>query len=545
MTNNVTPLVDPKRGFRVHRHDDLWNKDNPKVSIFPNLDDLVVKYDPTVFYRVIAVNYTTLEYELEMVTSVALGGVSVADELLGVDALRQNEMYRVYLDKTRWPHVLEFNRRVKWNGSESRSIKLFRGRDITSTGTPVSLLVDNTGEAIGENIPLEQLVAGENSYVAVTGYTSADLSNGEVVTAVSYNDNGTPLEIKSFLVQVTSLARDLNAGVKYVSGIEIVSSFVDLVDSSVIRPPVNLPTESLVLSGRVHYTDGSTTDLPLTGGRFKVIGLEDYQPQYIGEKTPVTAVYILDESERSTMPTYTPNHSVTRGYSFITAEVDNTYAVKLFVVPVWVDSITGYRLDTYLYDLSRQAVYPVARGLVEINQGEGYDGIDFGRIQRLRLAVNLKQVSGQFKAYRHVQDIEVLFQSGPDELASTHFRVNYTPGNGYGYGYRVKAVSTMVNGGNWLLDLSNGLGSREVWLQTMYSQSKPLFDTRHETAPLVPTHFIVQTGRVNREFPVAAWDTALAIPDDIPEGSTLRIRWIRRLTEGQLELAMTSVLVTQ
>ncbi|MCP5940243.1 hypothetical protein NL351_30475, partial [Klebsiella pneumoniae] len=50
---------------------------------------------------------------------------------------------------------------------------------------------------------------------------------------------------------------------------------------------------------------------------------------------------------------------MTEKYRTMAVAADGAFTVKLFCYPVWIDEISGYRLEWYLYNLNRSVVYKV------------------------------------------------------------------------------------------------------------------------------------------------------------------------------------------
>lgn len=536
-------IIDPDRKYTEWGIWEIYTGPNGTGSYVPNVDDAVRDWNQG-FLRVAAVDYTTgLSTLVLWDTYAQQQGLDSADVLLGVGPGYQSESWRVYLDSRKLPHVLEIDRRLHLYGSQAEYVKVFKGVDIGENGEVISAFYDQSGNFLGENIPLELVRNPDPNNLAIkvpmTGYTNQSLPDGEVVTVVAYSNSNVVLSRARMLIDNTSLVRRTDAWRKYVSAIRLESPFLSKSDPTLIEFPINIDTGSVTVQGVVEYSDGTTKKQALTeGGKFSLFGLSNYVPTIQGQVANLMLNYRLSDDEFAYSQGTSFNESLTARYRAVTVAANNAYSLKLYVYPVWRDAINGYELEFWLYNLDRSEYWRLPKGMVEIQNGsQNFDGLDFLTVQRLTFALTMSDVDAKFTAYRHVQTVDIALKA-PGNEDRTNWTIKYTPGSATEYGPNLKAAIQFINTNNWKVDISNGHTDFDVWLRDHYYAVEPLFDDLTETKAPKPTHFVIHTARRAVEFPISQWNQSLPIDYDLGEGKALYVRFIRRTVLNDLQLGV-------
>lgn len=537
-------IIDPDRRYTEWGIWEIYTGPNGTGAYVPNVDDAVRDWGVG-FFRVATVDYTTgLSVLVPWDAFSSSESVQTEDVLLGVGPGYQSESWRVYLDTRKMPHVLEVDRRLHLYGTEVHHYKVFKGSDISESGTVISAFYDQNGNFLGENIPFELVRTPDANNLAIkapmTGYTGYKLSDGESVTVVAYNNNGTKVGHYKMLVDNTSLVRRTDAFRKYVKAIRLETPFLSKSDPTLIEFPINVNAATVSMQGVVEYSDGTLKRIPITEGtgNFQVFGLAHYVPTIQGQIVPLTLNYRMGEDEYSYTQGPTYNESITERYRAKTIAADNVYSIKLYAYPVWQDDIRGYTLDFWLFNLDRQEYYRVPKGMVQVNSGSrNFDGLDFLTSQRVTFALSMNELDGKYTTYRHIQTVEIALKA-PGNEDRTNWLIKFTPGGLKEYGMGLKAAVTFINTNNWTIDISNGFNSKEEWLRHTYEAVEPLFDDQVEVEAPEPTHFIVHTARRQVEFTIDQWNQPLGLYYDLNEGEVLFIRFIRRTVVNDLQLAV-------
>ena len=537
------PIFDPQRGFRFWTITELYR--GPSTGRYvPNIDDLVLDWSFG-FYRVVAVDLSTgLSRLVPWKPPVETNTISVNDQLLGVDIAACGESFRIYLDDSVTPHTFAVDSRLHIYGTTATSIKIFLGTDLTNHGNVISAMYDASGTFLGENIPLELVTQPDLHNLAIktpmVGYTLRQLPDGEVVTAVVYDDLGYVISYSKLLVKNTAFIRTTEANRKYVTGIHLESPFLSAEDDRVLQFPTNLPAESIPATGVVTYSDGTTAKYPAQGGRFKLYGLDHFLSTIVGQKIPLVLTYQLESDEYcyGASPGYLKH--ISEKYWGTTTEYETAYSLKLYAFPQWVDDLHGYALEFYLYTLDRCRVYPVTTKARLANNSPAFNPMQYGVRQRLTYLVDLQTVSPHYPPYRHVQTLEVtLLAPGTDQ--GDKWTVGFSPNNPTPYGVGLHANLRFINTDHWILNLANGLHSQEEWLRHVFYQGEPLFNTHTETQAIPPNYAVLKFKHRTYEIPCIHWDQDLVVVNDLAPGENLKIEFIHRRYENDLQVGIAAL----
>lgn len=513
----------------------------------PNVDDLVLDYDNG-FYRVTAVNGTTFISTLKPWRQPdSIDGIIAQDLLLGVGPGYQSESYRAYIHTAETPHVMALDARLRVYSSEAAYCKVFLGVDISSTGNVISALLDANNAVVTENLPLElvQVTGGNNINVkAVTqGYCVETLQDGEVVTAVIYDADGNVLSLAKLLVKVTNFIRTTDANHKYVSSIELLSPHLSSTDNHLLEYPINMLVQSGSFRGRVNYNDGSFLELPIDGTRFKLMGIDSYIASVVGQRIPLLLSYNFSNNEFGyTVNGIMPERFMTQDYQITTTDLVGAYSVKLFVVPVWVSAIVGYRLEYYLYNLDRDIVYYVTPFVSRIAPHAAYNPFPTGNTQTIQVRIELSTIGASYNYYVHTQLFNLTLLAAGSDTNNANWVVQYTPGGPlHGGNYALDATNTGTN--SWTLDMGLSAPTVTDWLQITYYSAEPLRNPVNESVAQIPTHFRVRIGDTYViERDVIDYATVISganVPDaDVFSGQTARLEFIRKVGMDVLELGL-------
>lgn len=565
MSNQVLPdtvIMDPNRGYREWHISEIYSPGNPSSNgqYVPNVDDAVRDWTQGVL-RVTSVDYTSGISILKKWTEPSdPGQVTEDDILLGAGPGTQSESYRLYLDQSVFPYSLSCDARLHFYGTAVSSVKIFLGTDISDNGDVISGYYDSAGNLLGDNIPVEPVAMFQNGVVipgnaaasyniAVkspkVGHTTRKMNDGDVATVVAYNDAGQAVSQSKLLVKNTSFVRQTDKSIKYVSSIAVESAFLLASDPHVIEYPINMPVDNLGLMGVVTYSDGSQLRMPVDGTKFQMAGLRNYVATIQGQTVDLMLSYQLSPFESAYLHTPSPNGRINVGYQARTKESDGAYSVKLFAYPIWVDQLSGYRLEYYLYNLDRQQVYRVTNLVTNAVNSATFDPLLYSVKQRINVGVNMNEVDPLFDDWRHTQPIEITLLRPGNLNTGDNWTVGFTPGQTPPYGINVRALSTFINVGNSKLDLSCGAETLEEWLDLVYYPTQPLYDARTETGPLLPNFMVVVSGNHRVELPIGDWNTEITVEAAPAEGKLVFIEFLRKTANNDLQLAAAGLITHQ
>lgn len=551
MTDPITPpvlIIDPDRSFRTWHISEIYVPGNAGRYV-PNPDDLVIDYTEG-FFRVTAVDYTTgISTLVKWILPKTNPDFNDEDILLGAGPGLPSESFRALIDTSVMPHSLALDSRLRVYGTTNSYIKVFKGRNVGMTGEVISAFYDQNGTFMGENIPLELVATEDQNNIAIkapmVGHTLRQFPDGEVVTAVVYDDVGQPRSVNPLLVLNTAFIRTTDAASKFIIGISLESPFLSSTDPTLLEYPINMPVQGLNIMGVVSYSDGSKLRLPVDGTKFSLYGLDNYIASIQGQQVPLVLSYRLSQNEYNYIGVPSPNGHISVPYKATTLESDGAYSVKLFAYPVWVSQLVGYRLEYYLCNLDRDTIYPVTN-LVEMATGSrAFDPIEYGTVQRITVAVDLNRVDPQFAAYRHAQTFEITLLRDGDSTDNDNWTVGFDPGQDPAYGVGLRAVSEFINVGNWELDLTSEIATKEEWLEQVFYATKPLFDPGTELRAPEPNFFVVVTPNGRVELPIEMWNTKITVEQAPAEGKSVFIEFLRRGATTDLQLGVSALITHQ
>lgn len=565
MSNNVLPetvIVDPNRGYREWHLPEIFAPGNPssKGQYVPNPNDSVRDWTQGIL-RVISVDYTTgISILRKWSEPVDPGVVTDEDILLGAGPGYQSESYRTYLDQSIFPHSLSFDNRLHFYGTTVHSVKVFLGTDISDNGDVISQFHDSAGNLLGANIPVEPVAFFAQGVIApgmaaasynraikapVVGQTARKLTDGEVVTIVAYDVAGQATSQAKTLIKNTAFVRQSDASLKYVASIAVETPFLLSSDPHVIEYPINMPVDALNLIGVVNYSDGSKLRIPVDGTKFDMVGLRNFVATVQGQTVDLMLSYQLSALESAYLQMPSPNNKINVAYHARTKETDGAYSVKLFAFPIWVDQLSGYRMEYMLYNLDRKQVYRVTNLITPATNSAPFDPLLYNVKQRINVGINMNEVDPLFDSWRHTQLFEItLIRPGNQDIGD-NWLVGFTSGQDPAYGFNVKAVSRFINVGNATLDISCGCSTLEEWLATVYYPLQPLYDARTETGPLVPNFFVLASENNRIELPIADWNKVISVERTPAEGKLVYIEFLRKMADNDLQLAVAGMITHQ
>ena len=544
--DGAVPVYDPDGLWKIWSIHELWLGNEGSGRHVGKVSDYVI--DPELYEMKIieSVDNVTLIPTLRDIRPANMSfSFSESDILFGVNGYNQADTYRVYLDQSVTPHVLAVDIRLKIAGTLASYAKLFKGSDVSNGGHVVSKVYDSNGNFISENIPLELVaIDSHNNYsiktIAVC-HCLEELVDGEIITAVIYNDQGHVVSKRQLLIENTAFIRSVNVSQKYVSHISIESAFISLTEHNTIRFPLNIPLNALNVIGIVHYSDGSSLRLPIDGNKFRIFGLEQYISSIVGQQIELVLSYALGPNEVAYAGVSADGHYVTEPYHLVTTNPNNSYTVKLFGYPIWVSEADGYTMRWWLFNLDRNLFFDVTPYVQFSSQTGAFNPKGYGYLQRKAVNINLRDISAAFQSFVHVQLVDIILQSPPDNSTAltawlmSHESMDTRPSFGSGLYARRTAVNT--------INLASGLDTETQWLEKVYLQTYPLLDKTAELSVPNPTHFIVTINGQSNEFGIGQWNQNLLLNDDPAQHSTLSVRFIRRTASGDLQLAMAALLV--
>ena len=546
-TDNQQPVYSPNSRWTIWNKNEIYTGGPGQGRYVPKVGDLVLDQEYWIWYEVQSINSVTMVAVLVEKETKNLGGnLDDYDKLLGVGPGTQSDTYRVYVDKSVVPYVMAVDARLRVAGTMCASCKIFRGAELSNDAAVISKVYDNSNNFLGTIVPLELVAQDGNISIRTVPvcYTSEDLKDGELVTAVFYSNSGHVVSKRQLLVENTSFIRSTDDSVKYIIGISLRSPFMSDSDPNIISYPINVPLAGMFLTGVVHYSDGSTMELPVDNQKFSIYGFDHFVSTIVGQKLDIVLKYSLSNEEVCYDSKHTNERFITKSYKAVIAKADGAYTVKLFGYPNWIDGISGYRMEWFIYNLDRtinQRVTPYVR----FNENSQiFDPLLFGTRQRMSVTLNLQDVSSMYKYYRHVQTIDVTLLT-PGGETGTNWLVGFDPTQNPQYGVNNKFQFEFINEDLKKLKIDLGCTNVNEWLSRLYYPSKPLVNPITESEPMVPDFFALVVGTERIEYKLNMWNGVFTVSDRVYQGSTVFVEFFKRTANNDIRLAVAGIPVEQ
>jgi hypothetical protein len=554
--DNVSPVYNPSSRWQVWNMNELYLGQTGEGKYVPKVGDEVHELTGSTITRFIVMDIhpeTLIPRFHQEKANLVTSSFTEDDILFGVGPGTQSDTYRVYLDRSVAPYRLAVDARLKVGGSMVSTCKLFKGANVSDDGVVVSGVYNPNGQLVSENVPLE-LVAFETLTnhaikVVMPCHTTADLLNGELVTAVFYDSLGFVVSKRQLLLENTAFIRSTDASRRYVVGITLETPFLSAVGSRSIQYPLNIPLNALNLIGVVNYNDGSSNRLAVDGTRFSVAGLDAYAATIIGQKSKLVLKYSLGVNEVAYGAYVGSDKHISEVYDITTTNMNGSYAVQLYGYPVWVDMVSGYRLEWFLYSLDRNIAFNVTPH-VRINAARGvYDAKAYGVKQTLSVSVNLKDVNGTYKSFIHVQYVDVLLNKPglerPDLDGIPNWNMSVVSGQSVPYGQGVYATYHRQTANLFHVKLDANTSDRAMWLEKVYLPTAPLFDSYRETRAPMPTHFTLVAGGVSTTYSINDWNVELTLNQSLANNSSVYLKFFQRTSDTDLHLSIAGMQIFQ
>jgi len=450
------------------------------------------------------------------------------------------ETFRLYYDDKVFPHRLDPDRRIYLPGVDT--YKIFRGTLTTEDGQVVSKLYDNTGNFISESIPLELAAIDSHSNVQVkfAGPCSCTevLNEGEVMTLVAYSNTGHVVYSKLLTVERTSTIRSSNISRKYITHISLKSPFMSESAQDQVDYPLNIVLNTMNFMGVVHYSNGETLELPVDGNKFRLHGLDFAVAAIPNSVRTISLTYVLSSNEASVGGNENFQNGITRNYKFRVTDPNYGLSAKLQPFPVWQDELNGYTLRWFLTNMERSTWFEVTDKVRFNPQYGAFSPLLYGVKQTRQVYLNLKDVNPAFKNFNHVQFVDITLFGPPNSAGpawTTKSKIEAPNVFGTDRGAR------KINTGR--INLAKLDDAYETWLQELYYNTYPLYDSRIEPGPLLPTHVIVQYGGQQVTLPLDQWNANVGFTGDLDLYKSVFLRFIRRIGSNDLQLSFASLVV--
>lgn len=551
MLNDSAPVfnLDLNRGFRMWLIHEIYQgqmNTNGLNNHVPNVNDGVIDWDVGLL-RVTFVNLETGIATLEPWRIPTRSGVSELDAILGLQGAPNSGGFRAYINNKVNPRPLSIDSQLQFYGTSASHVKIFLGVDISiETGTVVSVRYNESGDAVSDNIPLVPVTVGEDITNAIkaigAGFVSQRVNNGELLTAVVYNENGTISSTARLLAVDTSFVKSAAGATKHITDIRVKSPFVSTTVERTINYPHNLPLDSAYLLGEVIYSDSTTKRVLLTGTRMALLGMKGYVPSVVGQRVPLVLTYRLEEDETS-FSQYTSNGAISIPYSLVTTDIDTIYNIKLFVVPQWKGTVEGYKLRYYAYNADRNLSVEVTDKVeLDATRSMVYQPTQYGVEQRIAVVFDLANLGVGYRSVRHLQTFSIALLGVPTTVDAPYL-IDYNADGErmYGAGLYAVACQSLSDPSKYEIDVSAGKLDVNEYINGLFTPIDPLVLRTTESQAPNPTHIRIKVDGSTVYRPISEFRERVLV-DFVPNTScVVTVEWVKETPTSNLLLGLSSL----
>lgn len=465
------------------------------------------------------------------------GGPGLGEALLSVD-------YSVR------PNVARVDSTIMRPGASYAYV--FLGSDASENGRIISAQYDKSQNMTNKEVPckLAEIVDRTNLMIMTTGSFSVTeneeaLPDGTRCWLVFYDQGGQFVPpAQPLMVQHSAYMRDHKIGTKYITSIELLSPwFTNSNKPKLMFLPINVDLLTVELRAVVRYSDGSEQTYPVNGTKFSLHGINQRRPTYVGQTSEIVLTCKLDNGEQFLIAEPgNPNHRSVI-YTVQAVAAIGAYSPKIYTYPQWDPTISGYKLQHFMFDLDRKTRIDVTDKVKFNSQSPAFRPNAFGISQPLIFNLNIRDVTPTYESVNFIQHTELtLFQdiNGTGKRWEVSFSKDMIFFGGRVIKVNNRGVATTFN-----LASGNGHTLFDDWLNDLYYGVSPTYNPRSENKAPIPTHFDLmdETGRKWR-FPITDWAKENLVGIELQRGKTWYISWVSKAANGaELQLGLTGLVV--
>lgn len=538
-TDGYAPIYAPDARWAMWSIHEIYMGNIGQNKYIPKVNDYVIEPETGVTYRVSDINNITFIPELSPIN---ISHTTTTDEIIS----STNDNYRIYFDKSITPYTLSVDGFMRIYSSTATVARIYKGAFIDNTKI-ISRRYDNNGNFIGHDIPLQLVAFNSHDNYAIKSIpacnTNAELSDGELCTVVVFDAAGKVITKVSCIVEETTYVAQAYAEQKYITQIFIKSAFINTSQPDEINYPVNLPVASFNPIGVVQYNDGSQIEYPIDGDKFRLYGLDQFVSTIIGHKVPLVLSYRMNVGEAALASVTADNYYITRPYTLKVSNPNTSYNVKLFIFPVWVSAVNGYRFKAYLMNLDRNVLFDVTTLVSLATNSPAFNPTAYGVTQRLIFNINLSNVSGIYNDYLHVQTVDIILRGPANEPSITNIWEVGTqvPSSTPMYGTNLRAKRDSLS--DKKVNISNNIQTVGEFITKLYRHTLPLFNPMTELEAPEPTHIEVKYLNESIIVPISQFNNTFTFSISIELYSNIDIIFLKETVSGYLKLSIASLTV--
>lgn len=540
--DGIKPSYAPEGLWQIWSIDQIYRGENGRGLHVPKVKDHVVEPLTGTTYYVKSLSERLIP-ELELLSGTNSVTMNSTDLLFSVGPGVASQNYRLYYDETVFPYRLDVSAFLTIRSVQAAYAVAYYG-PIQGNSEPISFVMDASGALASNRVPLETLPPPSGDYAnyrfksVAPFYTNKRLVNGDQVTLGLYSVSHHLVGHTVLTVTESGHMRPSNAAVKYITHIGVRSPFLADYDPSILELPMGWNKGSMNITGQVHYSDGTVVEHNIDGRRMALNGIDQVLASIPDHFMDLNLVYFVPEGEVSIHESSVNSRTVNFPMRVKVTQAQNSYSAKLYAIPTWNGSNSVYRLRWLMLNLERNMYYDVTDHVRPAANSPLFDGLLYGELQRFQVTLNLRDVFPTYKPYIHTQVVEVSLYGRPSDFESPwSIRQAVTDPRLYRNVYAKIVDSDSIS-------IANNLSDQADWLERLYENSQPL--SEYPDIPNVypsPTHFIVQIGNQNLEFPISYWNRSIRVGTNFQPHDTINVIFVRQTTTAKLYLSFAPMIL--
>lgn len=526
-----TVIIYNNRKPDAYAEADLFDVNNPvSGKYFPSLYSLVIKDDGSLWY-VATRDETNFSYTLKPISIVTTD--STIDNSVKIVSYG-NDNYCVYQDTRVSPYKLVADAKILFYGNNLQEYDLIH-TNADGQEEIVSMYLDSDGSFTSSRIPMAPISNKYQAYRFPTNcHTTVKLTEGEPLTMRVFNNLGNLAAQLTVFVRNAVWLNDLQSHTNPIVKLdaECLQTVGDDFYVKERQDPTHLNIKPYLL-----YADGSKVYVNIDNQQCFLYGLEHFVPAYPGYSQTLIIKYFLNYRESAIGQTSANNKQfMTCTKNLVVVKDKDEFSLKISAVPRYIGGTGKWVMSYFLYTDNRDSVYEIS-DYVKYATGYEFDGseIKWGVEQTVQIDYDLQ---------------DVLNTTDPFTGSQVFYITVNTPSNYVRYTVRDNKNSAIIYGADSSLsrrpviwydaDLNqyfiptSVFQNKEAVIESFYTKARPFFDTKTETEPPAPTHFIIRDSTNGDQListPVeldnygAAW--TLIDPSRKLNGTTVLVEFLR------------------
>lgn len=514
---------------------DIFDPNNPSSGkYFPSLYSIVIKPDGSLWY-VSARNEYTYAVTLTACNIVTAEDAETAAKIVSYG----NDKYCLYMDTRVSPYKLIVDAKVLFYGNSLKEYTLTVANE-DGENSIISMYLDSTDKFVSDRIPMTSISPDLKAYKFPTNcHTTANLTEGDVVTLTVYNNLGNVAATLNLYVRNAIWLNDLNSWTNPI--VEFGVSCLQTRGNEFYIKERQDPSHLNIVPYLI-YADGSKVDVNIDNTQCFMYGLDDFLPSYPGYSQTLVFKYFLGKNETALGTT---EKFLVCSKELVVVKERSSYSFKVSVIPLYNTTLSKWYLKFFLYTDERDACYDLT-DYVKYDKDFTFDGSydKWGIEQHVVIDYDVSKV---LNLNEEVPGSQGFWITVWDPKSYERYTFRDAADSDIIYGVDGSVTRRPVLHYDRTLDIyyipTSVFHNKEAVIESFYTLARPFYDTRTESVAPTPTHFVIrdsQNGQQLISSPVDLTDFGKAMnfvgTDRLPSGGTVIVEFLELIKDTYVVL---------